>query len=196
MRVHPLIAGGAVDAGKRRQLFAFAEDFLDHDVERLAVAALRLADQAAQALEILRGIAQAVDVVEPQPLQSSFRDQSLDQPMDGLERAGVLDAQARQRIDVEEAAIVDVAGSKPPVAELVVLALQQMMQRERRRSAIGARAIGRQPARDDLGAARDRLQLRLECGRFLAVGMAQSLIAGGKRENTLAALRSPRRRRP
>ena len=54
---------------KARQRLALAEDFLDHDVERLRRVALRLADQAAQPLEILRGIAQAVDVVEPQALQ-------------------------------------------------------------------------------------------------------------------------------
>ena len=34
-RVHPLIAGGAVDAAEVRQLFVLAEDLLDHHVERL-----------------------------------------------------------------------------------------------------------------------------------------------------------------
>src|SRR6185312_7588940 len=100
-----------------------------------------LAYHPAQALEVLDGIAQAIDVVEPQPLQLSLCDQPLDQPMDRLERAGVLDAQARQRIDVEEAPVVDVAGSEPPVAELVVLAFEQMMQRQRRRGAIRPGAI-------------------------------------------------------
>ena len=59
------------------QFFVFAEDFLDHHVERLAALALGVPDQAAQALEILRGIAQAVDVVEPQALHPVFRDQRL-----------------------------------------------------------------------------------------------------------------------
>ena len=45
-----------------------AEDFFDHDVKRVFLIALRIPDQAAQALEILRGIAQAVDVIEPQAL--------------------------------------------------------------------------------------------------------------------------------
>ena len=107
---------------------------------------MRLADQPAQALEILNGIAQAVDMIEPQPLQLAFRDQPFDQPMDRLEGAGVLDAQARQRIDVEEAPVVDVAGSEPPVAELVVLAFEQMVQRKRRRGAIRLRR-DRLPAR-------------------------------------------------
>ena len=104
---------------------------------------MRLADQPAQALEILDGIAQAVDVVEPQPVKLSFRNQPFDHPMDRFEGAGVLDAQARQRVDVEEAPVVDVAGSEPPVTELVVLAFEQMMQRLRRRCAIRPGAIGR-----------------------------------------------------
>ena len=91
--------------------------------------------------------------------------------MRGLEGDGLLDAQARQRIDVEEAAIVDVAGGKPPVAEFVVLAFQQMMQRECLSVAVGAGAIGGPATLDDFGAAGDRLQLCLEARRFLAVGM-------------------------
>ena len=66
------------------------------------------------------------------PLQLALGDQPLDQPVDRLEGAGVLDAQAGQRVDVEEAPVVDVAGGKPPVAELVVLAFEQMVQRQRR----------------------------------------------------------------
>ena len=66
--IQPFIAGGAVDAAEGMQLFMLAEDFLDHHVERLCGSSLRIPDQAAQALEILRGIAQAVDVVEPQAL--------------------------------------------------------------------------------------------------------------------------------
>ena len=106
-----------------------AEDFLDHHIERLCGRSLRLPDQAAQTLEILRGIAQAVDVVEPQSLQPVFRDQPFDEAMHGVEGAGVLDAQSGERVDVEEAPIVDVAGGQPPMAELVMLAFQQMVQR-------------------------------------------------------------------
>src|SRR5215213_6787461 len=120
-----------------------AENFFDHDVEGLASAAKAIADQPAQPLEILNGIAQAIDVVEPQPVKLSFRNQPFDQAMDRLEGAGVLDAQARQRIDVEEAPVVDVAGSEPPMAELVMLAFEQMVQHLRRRSAIRPGAIGR-----------------------------------------------------
>ena len=34
--VEPFVAGGAGNAGKRRQRLAVGQDFLDHDVERLA----------------------------------------------------------------------------------------------------------------------------------------------------------------
>ena len=65
-----------MDAGEGAQRFVLAEDFLDHHVERPGGVSLGVADQAAQPLEILRGIAQAVDVIEPQALQLAFRDQS------------------------------------------------------------------------------------------------------------------------
>ena len=126
-------------AAEGMQFFVLAEDFLDHHVERFCVVSLRVPDQAAQALEILRGIAQAVDVVEPQALQPAFRDQLLDQAMNGVERAGVLDPQSGERIDVEEAPVVDVAGGEPPVAELVMLAFEQMMQRQGLRGAVRCR---------------------------------------------------------
>ena len=163
-----------MNAAEFRQLFVLAEDLFDHGVERPWMLALRLADQPAQALKILRGIAQAVDVVEPQALQLALRDQLFDQGMDGVERAGILDAQPRQRVDVEEAAVVDVAGSEPPVAEPVVLAFEQMMQRQRWRGAFRPGAVGGQSAFDDIGAAVDRFQLGLEGGRFAAVGMTQA----------------------
>ena len=52
---------------------------------------------------------QAVDVIEPQALQFAFFDQLLDQAMDGLKSAGILDPQPRQRVDIEETAIIDIA---------------------------------------------------------------------------------------
>ena len=184
-----------MNAGEGRQLLVLAEDLLDHHVEWLGAAALRSADQAAQALKILHGIAQAVDVVEPQSLQLAFGDQPPDQAMRRLERAGILDAQPRQRIDVEKAAVVDVAGSQPPVTELVVLAFEQMMQRQRLRGTIRSGAIGVDPACDDLRTACDRLQLRLEGRGFLPVGPAQALVTRGEGENILTG-GYPRRRPP
>ena len=111
-------------------------------------------------------------MVEPQPLQSVLGDQLPDQAMEGIERAGILDPQSRERVDVEEAPIVDVAGSQPPMPELVVLAFEQMMQGEDLRGTIRSGAVSLQAARDDVRAASDGFQFRLEGGRFLAIGMA------------------------
>ena len=72
------------------------------------------------------------------------------------------------------------------MAEPVVLALQQMMQRQNLRRPVRPRPVGVQPARDDVGAAVDAFQLRLEGGRLLAVGMPQSLVARRQCENALS----------
>ncbi|MHC2176207.1 hypothetical protein ACVIQW_005594 [Bradyrhizobium diazoefficiens] len=186
--VHPLIAGGALDAGEMRQVLVLAQDLFDHGVERLGVA-LRVAHQPAQPLAVLGGIAQAVDVIEPDAVQPAVGHELLHQPVRGSECAGVLDAQAGEPVDVEEAAVVDVAGGEPPMTELVVLALQQMMQRQRLRRTILGRTIGGKAARDDVGRARDLLQLRLEARGFLAVGTAKAGVAGREREQALAGLR-------
>ena len=106
--------------------------------------------------------------------------------MDRLEGAGVLDPQPGQRIDVEKAPVVDVTGSEPPVAELVVLALQQMVQRKCRRGAIRSGAIGVEPAGDHIGRAGDRFQIRLEDGRFLAAGAAWPLVPRSQRQDLFA----------
>ncbi len=94
------------------------------------------------------------------PCSFTFCDQFSDQAMNGVERAGVLDPQSRQRIDVEKAPVVDVAGGEPPVTEPVVLAFQQMMQREGLGGAIRAGAIGGEPARDHVGGPGDVCEVR------------------------------------
>ena len=109
-------------------------------------------------------------MVEPQALQLAFRDQFLDQAMCGIERAGVLDPQSRERIDVEEAPVVDVAGGEPPVAELVVLAFEQRVQRQGWRGAVRPGPIGGEPARDQVGATGDVLDSALKAGASLRLG--------------------------
>src|SRR6516165_5262555 len=108
--------------------------------------------------------------------------------MHGLERPGILDPQARQRVHVEETAVVDVAGGEPPMAKLVVLALEQMVQCKRLRRTVGAAAIGGESACDDVRSVSDVLQLRLEGWRLLAIGVTQSGIARGEREQACARL--------
>src|SRR6266702_3709405 len=97
--------------------------------------------------------------------------------MDGGKRAGILDPQSRQCIDVEEASVIDVAGRQPPMAEPVVLAFEQMVQRQRLRGAIRPGAIGGQATLDDRRCSVDCLELCLERWGFLAVGMAEALVA-------------------
>src|SRR6202043_3586179 len=121
-----------------------------------------------------------------QALQFAFRDQLPDQAVDGLESAGILDPQSGQSIDVEKAPVVDVAGSQSPMPEPVVLALEQMMQRQDLRRAIRSGPIGVEPARDDLGASGEASQFRLERGRFIAIGMSQSPLARGEVENAFS----------
>src|SRR5258708_13761335 len=106
--------------------------------------------------------------------------------MDGFERAGIFDPKTDKRIDVEEAPIVDVARGKPPMAELIMLAFEQMMQCERLCRTIRSSTIGRKPGRNDIGSAWNRFQLRLEGRRLLAIGMAQSSVARSKRKDARA----------
>lgn len=173
-------------AGEAMQFLGFAENLLDHGVEWLGAGALRVAGEAAQPLEILRGIPQAVDVVEPQSLQLAVGDQLLDAGMDGVESAGVLDAQAGQRIDVEKAAIIDLARRETEVTELVVLTLEQIVQRLDLCGAPFARLVGIEAIGDYRGRAVDRLQAGLEFRRFLVVGPTRAGVARGEIEDGLA----------
>src|SRR5690242_18913737 len=174
-------------------MLTLAEDLLDHDIEGRSPAALRLPDEAAQSLEILRGIAQAIDMIKPKPLQLVVRDQLLDQMVDRIERPGILGPQSRERVDVEKASVVDVAGGKPPMPQLVMLTFKQVVQGERLSRTAPASTIGGKPADDDVGGAGDAFQLRLEGRRLLPIGVTQAPVARAECENAracFAALRS------
>ena len=140
-RIQPFITGRAVHAGKRAKCFILAEDLFDHEVKRRGLVALRGPHQAAQPLAILRGIPQAVDVIEPQPVKPAFCDQPGNQPVRRRKSPGVLDPQARQRIDVEEAAIVDITRCQSPMRDPVVLPLQEVMKGEVLSGAPGSGAV-------------------------------------------------------
>ena len=175
--IEPFVAGGAGDAGKARQPLPVGEDLFDHHVEFAAAGGLAHLDQSLQPAEILMRVAQAVDVVEPQALQPPLRDQTADERVHGLERAGVLDAQPGERIDVEKTPVVDLAAGQPPMRQPIVLALEQMVQGERRSRRARLRPIGGEPACDHLLAARHRGQLGLECRRLLARRIVRAAIA-------------------
>src|SRR5581483_3409611 len=79
-------------------------------------------------------------------------------------------------------------GSEPPMAKPVMLAFEQMVQRQRLRGPVDAGAVGSKPAFDHVSCAWDLSQLRLEGRRLLAIGMAQSGVAGGECEHPRAGL--------
>src|SRR5947209_2888359 len=62
----------------------------------------------------------------------------------------------------------------------IVLALQQVMERQGLRRAIGPGPIGLHALRDDLGTSGDALQLQLERRRLLSIGMTQALVSRGE----------------
>ena len=107
--VQPLVSGGAVNARKPGQLFASTKNLFDHDVEWFGLRSLRLQQQSPQPLKVLCGIAQPIDMIEPQSFQFALRDQLSDQPMDGFESAGIFNAQSGKRVDIKKAPIVDIA---------------------------------------------------------------------------------------
>ena len=140
-----------------------AEDLLDEDVE--AGPDLRL-----QRPNIILRIGEAVDMVDPQPLDPVGPHQFEDERMGPFENGGLLDAHPRQRVDVEEAAVVDVARRDAPVRQPVALQLEDAVERvEAFRDALGAvneverpvRRFGqlRRIGKDPLEAALERLAL-------------------------------------
>src|SRR3954470_24574435 len=125
-------------------------------------------------------------MIEPQPFQLAFGDQPFNQSMDGFERGGILDPQSRERVDVKKAPVIDVARSEPPMGQSVMLAFEQVMQCQGLHGPIRTGPISLESLLDDLGAASDALQLSFEAGCLVAIGMAQSLVAGGELENAFA----------
>ena len=145
-----------------RQPFVRREDLLDDDVEQRgaalraspAPAALdgRSASSAASGRarsgararrcsrsEVLLGIVQAVDVVDPQAVDAPS-DQVQHQPVGRLEHRRQLDADAGQLVDLEEAAVIDLLRRDAPVGEPVVLRLQQLVRPKQALGSAGRRS--------------------------------------------------------
>src|SRR5262245_66568239 len=85
--------------------------------------------------------------------------------MNGIEGAAVLDAQSGQRVDVEKSPVVDLAAGKSPMRESIVLALEQVMQRENRPGSL-SRSISPKPGVDQVLAVDDRSEFGLEGWRL------------------------------
>ena len=83
------------------------EDLLDGDIEAWT-------DLSLQGAGVALRIGEAVDMVDPQPVHMAFFHEAHDELVRLLEDLGDFDPNARQGVDVEEAAVVDVARCHPP----------------------------------------------------------------------------------
>src|SRR5262245_63479804 len=95
--------------------------------------------------------------------------------MNGIEGAAVLDAQSGQRVDGEKMPGVELAAGKSPMRESIVLALEQVMQRENRPGPL-SRSISPKPAVDHVLAVDDRREFGLEGWRLVTRGIMRTAI--------------------
>src|SRR5438132_11965132 len=79
-------------------------------------------------MEILRGIVEAVGMIDAQAIHFSVADELQNETMGGIENRLVLHSYTGQVVDVEEAAIVDVVRGHPPACQPVSLSFDELMQ--------------------------------------------------------------------
>src|SRR5262249_16851938 len=115
------------------------------------------------------------DVIEPQPVQATLRNKATDKSMNGIEGAAVLDAQSGQRVDVEKSPVVDLAAGKSPMRESIVLALEQVMQRENRPGSL-SRSISPKAAVEHVLGVDDGREFGLEGWRLVTRGIMRTAI--------------------
>ncbi len=115
--VEEVVAGGAVDRPRGGKLLAGLEDLLDHQPGA--------GGGVVQPPEVALGITKAVGVVDAQPVDHALRHPVEHQGVGVGEDLFVFHPQRRQRGDVEEAAVVELAPGGPPVGQAVVLAVQE-----------------------------------------------------------------------
>ena len=129
-------------AQPRRQALAAGENLLGDHVQRPAARAPLDAPgggrDVLQHVEVLRGIEQPVGMIDADAGDPFLAQQARQQLVNRLEHRRVFDAQAGQRVDVEEAAVVDLVRRGPPVRQPVRLLLEQLVQRVERVAAARA----------------------------------------------------------
>ena len=113
----------------RRQLFLPGQDFFHQYIGGLAVAGKK----SRQPLQVLGRIPEAVDVVDPHAGDDALLQQRLQQPVRFVEDLRPLHVHAHQRVDGEEAAVVDLVDAALPEREPIVLLLQDVVQVVERR---------------------------------------------------------------
>ena len=77
-------------------------------------------------------IAQAIDVIDAQASDPPSRDELPDFRVNGLEYGLILDPQPREIVDIEKAALIDLASSERPIGDAVSLAFEKVVQSEQR----------------------------------------------------------------
>ena len=82
-----------------------------------------------QALQIRLRIVESVDMVDAHPVDHPLPDQLEGQAVRAVEHAGLIHAQRREVIDVEEPAVVDLVDRDAPVRQPVGLGVEQRIER-------------------------------------------------------------------
>ena len=120
-----VVAGRAVRLPPCGQFFAVLEDLLDEHVPR-SVGSLGALQRGVQLFQIPARVQQTVRVVDPQAVGNPLAHPAEHLRVALLEHPGKLDAQAGERRDGEESAIVQLRRLPPPEHRLPVLPLEDL----------------------------------------------------------------------
>ena len=147
-----------------------------------------------QVVEVLRRVAQAVGVVDPQPVDEPLVEPARISACDCVEPLGVLDPDRDQGVDREEAAVVEVVVGAPPADQLVVLARVHLV-----RVLVGAE-LGRSRAPAGTGGRGSAARRRAPagCGSRRPVDLVEVVVADHRdahagRRRAPSRCRTPRR---
>ena len=180
--VEEVVAGGAVHRPASGRSSPRLEDLLGDDPG--------LRGGRPQPLEVPGRVPQAIGMVDPEAVEHAVARSSEHQRVRVGEDLLVLDAQADQGGDVEEAPIVEVAARGPPVGEAVVL--RESMASSASGSALTA-STSASMARRDLGLLRRR---GARAARRTSLSRWRRRRSRGRRRSSAAARRRHRRGRP
>ena len=115
-----VVAGRAVDGPAVGCRFGRAKDLLDGDP--------RVGGDRPQPREVALRVAQSVDVVHAQPVDLAVAHEFSRQSMGVVEDRRAFGAERDERVDVEEAAVVEFVGRRLPTGEAMMLALENRVE--------------------------------------------------------------------
>ena len=116
-----VVPGRSID-GPRRQVLVGGEDLLDADP--------RAWREGSEPGAVAGRVGHAVDVIDAQAVDQAVPDQLTDDAVGGVEDLGVLGPQGDQRVDIQEAAVVELVGRDLPAGEAVGLRVEEGVQRD------------------------------------------------------------------